>query len=305
MADDETTITFKAPGSDPVPVTLDQLEAAADGLTGKVALLDRPARNTVKWLTLPAALEPHREGFESALAAPELGAWPDPESESPPTFIDASGHAPDKVLRLMLRHVHTDLPKSLRFAVVWRDELQVRGAKAYAAIGRCGGKLAFFAELDVILEVDWEGWKSLTGAGRLALIDHELHHLAWDDEKATLRMVGHDVEEFGGILRRWGLWRPNLIQFARDGAKQLELIPDYFEAKDEPWQPEERWGPKRVDPIKATETEPGSGPTAASKRGGKRATSGPGGSKAKKPAENPFERAAAVKSDPDPKGGSR
>jgi hypothetical protein len=27
-------------------------------------------------------------------------------------------------------------------------------------------------------------------------------------------MISHDIEEFSGIVQRWGLWRPDLVVFA-------------------------------------------------------------------------------------------
>lgn len=182
-----------------------------------------PEKALVGSLILPDHLAQYRPEFEAALKAPELGAWPEGE-----TYVDADGHGPHKVLRVVLRTLHPELPARLKIAVAWRDGLIVRGATAFAAISRASGRLAFFTGLDAVLEVDWALWRGLRAEQRLALIDHEVHHLTWDPESERLGLVGHDVEEFGGILRRWGLWRPNLVAFAAIGREQLELLPDYL-----------------------------------------------------------------------------
>lgn len=183
---------------------------------------ERPEAIVAKHFELPPAIEGHRTRIAEALAAPQLGAWPEGD-----TYVDAHGHGPAKVFRVLKELLHPHLP-AMSVAFLWRDELRVRGSRAYASISLAGGRLAFIAEIEAVLEVDWNLWKQLNGTSRLALIDHELHHLTWDSEKERLAIVGHDVEEFGGIVRRWGLWRPSLVTFAEPVSKQLELLPDYL-----------------------------------------------------------------------------
>lgn len=224
----------------------------------------------VAGLQLPEGLEKWRPEFAEALAGAELGAWPEEPSE---TYIDATGHAPDKIQRVMRKLLHEDLPRGLRFGVAWRNELRLHGARCAATISRAGGKLAFFANLDVILEIDWEIWRRFKAEQRLALIDHELHHLVYDLEKERLGIVGHDVEEFGSIVRRWGLWRPNLVTFAGAARAQLDLLPDYLleihQRAERGEAPPLDEGFTPGEAIKAADTNPPSPPTAASRRGGK------------------------------------
>ena len=74
-----------------------------------------------------------------------------------------------------------------------------------------------------VIEVSEPVWERLTAAGQEALVDHELCHLAWQENPKTgfLKRVirGHNVEEFNEIIRRHGLWKPDLKEFA----KQLTL----------------------------------------------------------------------------------
>lgn len=73
-----------------------------------------------------------------------------------------------------------------------------------------------------VIEVYEPCWDRLTAAGQEALVDHELCHLGWqENSKGVMRRVirGHSVEEFNEIVRRHGLWKPDLKEFA----KQLTL----------------------------------------------------------------------------------
>jgi hypothetical protein len=83
------------------------------------------------------------------------------------------------------------------------------------------GDTAEFADMFVI-EIAWDEWQALTTEAREALVDHELEHLDIEvtdsgDLKRSLR--GHDVEEFGAILKRHGLWKKDLEHFV----EQLNL----------------------------------------------------------------------------------
>lgn len=60
----------------------------------------------------------------------------------------------------------------------------------------------------------WYGvWKTMTPEQRMALVDHELCHCTFKEDKEgniTAAMRGHDVEEFTEIVGRWGLWDDGL-----------------------------------------------------------------------------------------------
>jgi hypothetical protein len=52
---------------------------------------------------------------------------------------------------------------------------------------------------------------------RVALVDHELCHFGREEDDKGNRswvLVSHDIEEFKGIVERWGLWRPDLVVFS-------------------------------------------------------------------------------------------
>lgn len=86
--------------------------------------------------------------------------------------------------------------------------------------------LAGGADVQVLISADvWE--ERLTDTQKRALIDHELSHLVVvEDEDTgdrTLRYRAHDVEEFGGVLQRWGAWNSGVAEFAHIAAQQLAL----------------------------------------------------------------------------------
>jgi len=61
-------------------------------------------------------------------------------------------------------------------------------------------------------------WTDLTNNQRLALLDHELCHCWAEEDKegaVKLTILGHDLEEFGSIVERYGLWREDVKLMAR------------------------------------------------------------------------------------------
>lgn len=77
-----------------------------------------------------------------------------------------------------------------------------------------------------VIELAEEVWERLTAKGRRALIDHELSHcdITHDDNGfVNLAIVGHDITEFEGVLRRHGLWNESVEEFIRAGAEQLSF----------------------------------------------------------------------------------
>jgi hypothetical protein len=73
-----------------------------------------------------------------------------------------------------------------------------------------------------VIEISKEIWDAIPSEQKLALVDHELSHCGYDDEKDCITTMSHDVEEFTGIVKRHGLWRSDVKRFvevARDNAK--------------------------------------------------------------------------------------
>jgi hypothetical protein len=115
---------------------------------------------------------------------------------------------PAAIADVLVSTLHRHLGNA-KIAYLFREKMTDKLAVA----SKAGGKLAFLANVDFTIEFDWEKWRLLTAEQRIALVDHELCHCGVDDEKGKWVMWPHDVEEFGGIVHRWGLWRSNLTDF--------------------------------------------------------------------------------------------
>ena len=71
---------------------------------------------------------------------------------------------------------------------------------------------------DFIVEIARAPWDDMKDDTRAALLDHELAHcvVVFDEEGARVgwALAGHDLEEFVDVVRRRGLWRDDVREFA-------------------------------------------------------------------------------------------
>lgn len=99
------------------------------------------------------------------------------------------------------------------------------------------------AHIDAYIFVNGDQWPFFTDSQKLALVDHELYHIRPvldgeeqkrdDNDNLKWTCVGHDLEEFAGVIRRHGLWREDIQDFASQ-VKQMELFPgSWTPAEDE------------------------------------------------------------------------
>lgn len=92
-----------------------------------------------------------------------------------------------------------------RVKVFFRSHGLTCGAKAaMATIQLLGKRSSWLIGADILIEVDELIWETLSEEQQVALMDHELYHIALDEESGNLTTVGHDLEEFNRIGEKYG-----------------------------------------------------------------------------------------------------
>lgn len=135
---------------------------------------------------------------------------------------------------------HKEL-KPARIAIAWM--IRVKPNKdGHVTLGKMKKASELDRELhgfDAVLILNEEHWRILQPEQRLALVDHELCHLAPALDANTLdqrvdahgkklwRIRKHDIEEFRGVVERHGLYKSDLSDFVKAAAqsKALPLFP--------------------------------------------------------------------------------
>jgi hypothetical protein len=82
-------------------------------------------------------------------------------------------------------------------------------------------------EVDFIILLSFSDWNLMTEMQQIALVDHELCHCGvrlGDSGDRTYYLKGHDIEEFADIIKRHGLWKPDLEETAKAIGDQLSLF---------------------------------------------------------------------------------
>lgn len=133
-----------------------------------------------------------------------------------------------RMLRELVEAHHEDLHDAriaLAWCTSWKADVDGR-----ITLGKCKKASDLdreFAPFDFVILLQQDFWRmsSVTPEQRRALLDHELCHAAvahdkygepkYDDRgRKVYRTRKHDIEEFGAIVERHGLWKRDLEQFA-------------------------------------------------------------------------------------------
>jgi predicted SprT family Zn-dependent metalloprotease len=171
---------------------------------------------------LPDMLTEHAEEFKAVLQTPMLGEWTKGEAY-------ANAGQPAAIAELLIPMLHEEL-QSAKIAYLFRENISHGDRVRLGVASKAGGKIHFLSDIDFCIDFNWTAWRRLDGAARIALVDHELTHCTLDDGEWMMRH--HDVEEFGEIVRRWGVWKPDLREFAKD-MKGAIAQADLFDAARE------------------------------------------------------------------------
>lgn len=163
---------------------------------------------------LPHELQPSYPKLVAALSVPDLAMWPEGETIQEAQQFGA-------IAALLIQALHPRI-RSIRFAYLYRESLERGGEIKLATVGKASAKIRFLTNFEFIIDVNWKAWRELTGPQRLALVDHELCHCDRDENGHAI-LLPHDVEEFGSIIKRWGLWRPDVVTFAQ-AMRQLDFF---------------------------------------------------------------------------------
>lgn len=108
-----------------------------------------------------------------------------------------------------------------RIGFVFRSEgFKKEGKLVIGNTSKVSPKFTPHLNLHFLIWLAANEWDRMTEIQRRALIDHELCHISREG-----KLVSHDIEEFGAILQRYGLWKSDLFRVGRvlQSAVQLAM----------------------------------------------------------------------------------
>ena len=127
---------------------------------------------------------------------------------------------------------HKERLDGFMVAYLFREEAAKSKGKLQLGKATCpGGVTTFLLEemfgetVDFLIEIAEDLWKGLSSSQREALLDHELAHCTYKEDKSGTHLPsirGHDVEEFREVLKRRGVWNADLGGFVAE-CQQIKL----------------------------------------------------------------------------------
>lgn len=106
-----------------------------------------------------------------------------------------------------VREMHHEPLADARIGIIVRGVApQIKGKRGMAKVRKVSAEEQLFMPYDFLIWFADDIWQELNAFQRRALVDHELCHCRWTNEKPKL--VGHDLEEFRCIIERYGFWWP-------------------------------------------------------------------------------------------------
>jgi len=160
-------------------------------------------------------------GAKKALEAvpekhPLLAKWPEGEK----FLVCDQGKAIGDIL---IPEIHSHLVNA-KIAYLFKQHVGGRGQTLYGKASLSSAKMKFLSQVDFVLEINHTIWAGASLQMRAAMIDHELSHCGVDDNGAFC-FLQHDIEEFFGVVQRWGQWHGAVSTMRQVLTSQLELVP--------------------------------------------------------------------------------
>jgi len=125
----------------------------------------------------------------------------------------------EKVAKKLISKDHTHLINCKMAYLYVNKEITSKGRKVAATAERVSGKHTALSGYHFVITISYPIWRNLSDPTKIAVIDHELSH-CWVEENETTgdtvyKTVPHDVEEFGAIIMRHGLYTGNLVKIGQ------------------------------------------------------------------------------------------
>ena len=140
--------------------------------------------------------------------------------QSVPTQFDPCPEEISKLARGLITQYHTHLVNS-KFAFLFVNKDMTRKGKiAIATVEKINAKFKALTELDFLITISYPKWKELSDKQQMAVMDHELTHCLVEDSEepggdTKFKIIPHSIEEFFGIIDRYGLVFTDLVTLGR------------------------------------------------------------------------------------------
>lgn len=144
-----------------------------------------------------------------------------------PTQFDPAEEV-EKIAKKLIPKYHSHLA-NCKIAYLFKNKkMKSKGREVVATAEKISKKQHALSGYHFLITTSYPTWKDLSDKQRLAVVDHELEHCFVEDDDKTgepkYSILPHDVEEFGAIIKRHGLYTTNLVRIGRVVEDALENL---------------------------------------------------------------------------------
>jgi hypothetical protein len=148
-------------------------------------------------------------------------------TKSVPTQFDPAEEV-EKIAKKLIPKYHSHLA-NCKIAYLFKNKkIKSKGREVVATAEKISKKQHALSGYHFLITTSYPTWKELSDKQRLAVVDHELEHCFVEDDDKTgepkYSILPHDVEEFGSIIKRHGLYTTNLVRIGRVVEDALENL---------------------------------------------------------------------------------
>ena len=148
-------------------------------------------------------------------------------TQAVPVQFDPADEVEQLAKRLIPKY-HSHLA-SAKLAYLFKNKsIKSKNREVVATAKTIGKDMHALSGYDFLITTAYPTWQELSDKQKLAVIDHELEHCFVEDDEKTgdtkYSILPHDVEEFGSIIKRHGLYTTDLVRIGRVVEDALENI---------------------------------------------------------------------------------
>lgn len=155
-----------------------------------------------------------------------------------PEQYDMCGEVVQEMAKELIANYHSHLALAKIAYLYSNKEKKSKGKVTFAEARKVGKIARALCDYDFVIVIYHPTWVNLSDEDQRIVLDHELCHLLIEEDENTgeakYKILPHDFEEFGDIIKRYGNkgHLSRLVELACNSVKEKESSEDFVDVDD-------------------------------------------------------------------------